>query len=136
MDCYRLDWDRIVRISETALYYRDDRGDVLDLDLKKCRDRYLKYINSHPKDDPSLILSAEDNENFRWVADRCFDWISDAYFEFYGWPHIRFEKQMKETLARRFLGFIGRNWREKYYHQFCNIQLELEKFGWETFDKS
>ncbi len=127
--------NRIRKITSSELQYQEDRGDILSIDLKMCRDRYLKYINSHLEEYPTRNgIPMEDDDNFKCVADRYFAASENAYFEFYDWPHIRFEISIKITPLRKFLNLIGWNWSQKYYKQFLSIQDQLWEAGWVVFD--
>jgi len=104
IECVSYDLSRIVKITETELIYQEDRGDLISINLQMCRNRYLKYINSHLDDFPSRKgIPIDDGSDFKCVADRFFDGLSNPYFEFYDWPHIKFEMQMKKSFWSRFL---------------------------------
>lgn len=137
MDTYRLNISNIEKITKTELLYREERGDIITIDLKMCRDRYLKYINSHVDNYPNRDgVPVEDIPDFNCVGNRYFTGFENAYFEFFDWPHIRFEIPMRRNIFAKLLDLIGLNWSLKYYKQFQDIQNQLLDAGWSTFDLS
>ena len=131
------DINSIVEITNTELIYREDRGDLISIDLGKCRDRYIKYINSHLAEYPELKgKPIENNSGFKCVADRYFSDQGYAYFEFYEWPRVRFEIRMKNKAIKRFLPFVNSYYQRISYQQFHAIQLLLQSAGWTTYDLS
>jgi hypothetical protein len=127
--------DRIVKIDGSQLIYFDDRHDEINIDLQMCRNRYLKYINTHLDEYPSRNgTPVADNDNFRCVGDRRCGGTDTPYFEFYDWPHIRFQINLKQNAKTKTLGFFGWNWEKKQLDRFFILQRQLLNEGWQTYD--
>ncbi len=137
MESVRMNMDRITSISQEKLYYRNDKGELDEIDLLQCRRRYIKLINAHLDEFPTRkgIPIADDDDDFRCVADRCISG-EPPYFEFYDWPHIRFEIQLHEWWLTKLLDLLGWNWKAKRLQLFMSIQEQLTQAGWTTFDLS
>lgn len=137
MDYYLYRIDQIEKITESELVYREDRGDLISIDLHKCRDRYLKYMNAHLDEYPERkSIPLEDTSDFICVGDHCFDGLGNPYFEFYDWPHARFEIKIRRTAFKKLLSWLGWDWQRKYSRKFHELQNQIQLAGWRTRDLS
>lgn len=122
----------IKEITANKIIYIDNQVEK-EIILKDCAINYANEYNSHIEDyitwqgNPAPPLKIEEN---RCVGER--DWFADEpYFLFFSNPKVRFEIRYKKSFID---GLIRDYSKQKYYHQFLKIQMELQQFNWYTFD--
>lgn len=110
-----------------------ESGIEKEINLKECAINYANEYNSHIEDyitwegQPAEPLKIEEN---RCIGER--DWFADEpYFLFFSNPKVRFEIRYKKSFID---GLIKDYSKQKCYHQFFKIQMELQQFNWYTFD--
>ena len=128
--------DSIKEITKEKIIYFDHNNLEQSVNLLDCSKNWVEQFNKHIHEyrtwecGPAPEKSIESNTcvgERNWSAERPF-------FEFYSRPKIRFEIRPKKWIT----DFFVRDWRHSrgYYSQFHKITLDLEKFGWTTFDLS
>lgn len=135
-----------------------ENGIEKKINLKECAINYAYEFNFHIEDyvicngdilDKNILVklgtdlnSLENDSSIKQVEplkieeNRCIgerDWFDDTpYFIFFNNPKIRFEIHWKKSLFDNI--FKTYHSKQKYYPEFFKIQMELQQFGWYTFD--
>ena len=113
---------QIVEIARDRIYYRDDRGDTVFLELESC-------ANSYEAEHKSVMGSSE----VRCVGERFFG--EYAYYELYTIGHTQFYMNLKTTKVQKVISKIfGWNFHVKDCQKFYSIQKQLNEHGWTTLD--
>lgn len=115
----------ITDITKDKIYYRDDRGCVVYIELEPCANSYETAHNITNKNDLQV----------RCVGERFFG--KYAYYELYTAKHTRMYMDLKTSRIKRFITRItGYDFHTKEFEQFYSIQKRLNANGWTTLDLS
>lgn len=113
----------IVEITKDKIYYRDDRGDVVFIELDPCANNYEA---AHKNGDQS-------DRKVRCVGVRFFG--EYAYYELYTIGHTQIYMNLRTNIVKKVISKIfGLNFHAKDFQKFYSIQKQLNKKGWTTLD--
>ena len=129
--------EKEIILKECAINYANDynsniddyvicNGDILDKNILVKLGSDLNSLENDPSIKQAELLKIEEN---RCIGQR--DWFAEnPYFIFFSEPKLKFEIITK----KRFLDIFNKNWYQRYYPEFLEIQIALQQFNWYTFD--
>ena len=121
---YKIHISNITEITNDKIHYRDERGDIVFVELEPCAN---SYEVSHKTSNQSAAV--------RCVGERFFG--EYAYYELYTIGHIQFYLNLKTNPLKKAISkFFGWNFHAKDFQKFYSIQKALNKNGWTTLDLS
>ncbi len=113
----------IVEITKDRIYYRDDREDVVFIELEPCANSY----------EVAHKITNQSERKLRCIGVRCFG--EYAYYELYTIGHIQIYMSLRSNIIKKLISKIfGFNFHAKGFQQFYSIQKQLNKNGWTTLD--
>ena len=124
--------NKIIEIFKDKIKYLEDDNCIKEFSLLECSQNWVNCFNSklieyiNRDGSPAKEISIENN---KFVGER--DWFADRpYFLFFTNEMIKFEIIPK----KRFIDVLNRNWKYRYYKEFCTISIKLHNVEWSTFD--
>ena len=122
----RIPLSNVIDITKDKLHYRDDNGNVVDIELALCANNYESTHNIINKNELKV----------RCVGERFFG--EYAYYEIYTQDeHTQIYMMLKTNVIKRFISKIsGWNFHGKDFQKFYAIQKQLNANGWTTLDLS
>ncbi len=114
----------ITEISRDRIYYREETGNVVSIELGPCAD---SYEASHKISNRSSAV--------RCIGERFFG--EYAYYEIYTAEHIQFHMSLKTNPLKKFISRVcGWNFHAQDFQKFYSLQKQLNELGWTTLDLS
>lgn len=116
---------KITSISYKGLKYVDNNNEEMLIDFHECRKNWVKYMNTSEYFEASK-LKEDDTVCVAW-RDAFHE---PPYIEFFSEPKIQFIYPYKRTFyewIRNMSSYEG-YW---YFRETC---IEIERYGWTTFD--
>lgn len=116
----------VIDIRKDKIYYRDNNGNVVYIELEPCANSYELSHNIINKNDLKV----------RCVGERLFG--EYAYYEIYTEDeHTQIYMNLKTNAFKRFISkILGWNFHNKDFQKFYVIQKHLNANGWTTLDLS
>ena len=115
----------VIDITKDKLHYRDDNGNVVDIELALCANNYESTHNIINKNELKV----------RCVGERFFG--EYAYYELFTEEHTQIYMNLKTNAFKRFITKItGWNFHSRDFQQFYALQKKFNANGWTTLDLS
>ncbi len=120
---YKIHISNIVEITKEKIYYRDDRGDIVFIELEPCANSF----------EAKHKITNQSECKVRCIGV-CF-WGEYAYYELYTIGHMQIYMNLKTNIVKKAISKIfGLNFHAKDFQQFYSIQKQLNEKGWTTLD--
>ena len=120
---YKIHISNIVEITKDKIYYRDDRGDIVFIELEPCANSF----------EAKHKITNKSECKVRCVGVHFFG--EYAYYELYTIGHMQFYMNLKTNIFKKAFSKIFRfNFHSKDFQCFYSIQKQLNEKGWTTLD--
>ena len=123
-----IDIKNITDITHDKIFYREERGDIVFIELAPCANSY----------DAVHKITSRAPGSLRCVGERFWQGSGErAYYELYTIGHTRLYLDLKQNKLKRIISKIfDFDFLSKKHQLFYSVQKRLNENGWTTLDLS